>query len=135
MVRLVRFNREPAFNDLFNRFFENEFINSDYVPATNINETDENFELSMLIPGIKKEQVNISLEDNLLTVSAEVEKKEEDENGWRKEFIFQSFNRSFRLPKTVDAEAIKAEQTDGVLRIQIPKKKEEQKLKKLIAIS
>lgn len=135
MVRLVRFNREPAFNDLFNRFFENEFVNSDYVPATNINETDENFELSMLIPGIKKDQVNISLEDNLLTVSAEVEKKEEDENGWRKEFTFQSFNRSFRLPKTVDAEAIKAEQTDGVLRIQIPKKKEEQKLKKLIAIS
>lgn len=134
MVRLVRFNREPVFNNLFNQFFEGELANSNNRPATNINESEEAFELSILVPGYKKEQVNIEIEENILTVSAEIE-QEEKENEWKREFSLNSFSRAFRLPKNADAELIKAEQNDGILNITIPKLKEEQKLKKLIAIS
>ena len=134
MVRLVRFNREPAFNNLFNRFFENEFENTNYVPATNIKESDNAYELNILIPGFKKDQVNIEVNDNVLTISASLETRSEEED-WRKEYSIESFSRSFQLPKTVNLEAIKAEQNDGILRIEIPKMKEEQKVKKLIAIA
>jgi HSP20 family protein len=134
MVRLVRFNREPAFGNLFNRFFEGEFNNSSLNPATNIKETDDAFELRLLVPGYNKDLINIELDENVLTISAEVEAEKEDLE-WRKEYTTESFSRSFRLPKTVDIDAIKAEQKDGVLQLEIPKKKEEQKLKKLIAIA
>ena len=134
MVRLVRFNREPAFTNLFNHFFEGEFNHSSSSPATNIKETDGAFELSLLVPGYTKEQVNIELDELVLTISAEL--KKEDENlEWKREYRVESFSRSFRLPKTADVDAIKAEQKDGVLRLEIPKKKEEQKLKKLIEIA
>ena len=134
MVRLVRFNEEPTFGNLFNRFFEGEFNPSNQYPATNIKETEEAFELSLLIPGYSKEQVNIELEEQVLTVSAEIEEKDESPE-WRKEYRLGSFSRSFRLPKSIDIDGIKAEQKDGILRLEIPKKKEEQKLKKLIAIA
>ena len=134
MVRLVRFNREPVFNNLFNQFFEGELSNSKDSPAANINETEQAFELNILVPGYKKEQVHIEVEENILTISAEVEVLENDQ-AWKKEFELGSFSRSFRLPKNVDQERIKAEQVDGILKVSIPKLKEEQKLKKLIAIS
>ncbi len=134
MLRLVKFNNEPTFGNLLNHFFEGEFNRSTYEPAVNIGETDKHFELDLLIPGYTKEQINIELDDNVLTISAEVEPKDDDLE-WRKEYSIESFSRSFSLPKTVDGEAIKAEQKDGILRLEIPKKKEEQKLKKLIAIA
>lgn len=135
MVRLVRFNREPDFSDLFNRFFDNDLGNTKYVPATNINENDESFELSMLVPGFKKDQINITFEDQVLTISAQAEEsKENEEYGSRKEYRFESFSRSFRLPKNINVDKINAEQADGVLRIAIPKMQESEKPKKLIAI-
>lgn len=134
MVRLVRFNREPALANVFNHFFEGEFNQSGSRPAANIKETEVAFELSLLVPGYSKEQVNIELDEFVLTVSAELEKEKENLEG-RNEFSLESFSRSFRLPKTADIDAIKAEQKNGVLRLEIPKKKEEQKLKKLIEIA
>lgn len=134
MVRLVRLNREPAINNLFNRFFEGESVTPDFIPATNIKESDEAFELNVAVPGYKKEQVNIELKENLLTISAAIETKKE-ESEWHKEFTVQSFSKTFVLPKNVDIEAIKADQNDGILRVQIPKKKEEQKVKKRIEIA
>lgn len=133
MVRLVKFNREPAFRNLFDRYFEGEFAPSVSQKAANIKESEDAFEIDLMVPGYKKEQINIELDDNLLTISAEVEAKNEEE-GWRKEFVLDSFSRSFQLPKTVNMEVITAEQNDGILRILIPKLKEEQKLKKLIEI-
>ncbi len=133
MVRLVKFNREPIFSNLFDRYFEGEFTPSISNKAANIKESDDAFEIDMMVPGYTKEQINIELDDNLLTISAEVIDKNEEE-GWRREFILNSFSRSFQLPKTVNNEAITAEQNDGILHILIPKLKEEQKLKKQIEI-
>ena len=134
MVRLVRFNREPAFTNLLNHFFEGEFNRPNLNPATNIKETEEAFELSIFVPGYTKDQINIELDEFILRVSAELE-DENEQTEWRKEYGTGSFNRSFRLPKSVDVDAIKAEQKDGILRIEIPKKKEEVKHKKLIEIA
>lgn len=132
MIRLVKLNREPVFNTLFNQFFEGELANTNWHPATNIKESDKAFELSVLIPGYKKEQIHIEIDENILKISAEVEKEKEE---WTREYSLEAFSRSFRLPKSIDVDGIKAEQKDGILRLEIPKKKEEQKLKKLIAIS
>jgi HSP20 family protein len=134
MVRLVRFNREPVFTNLFNQFFEGEFNRPDLSPAANIKETDKAFELSLFIPGYSKEQINIELDEFVLNISAEIE-DEKEQTEWRKEYSIGTFIRSFRLPKSVDIDAINAEQKDGILRIVIPKKKEEVKLKKLIEIA
>ncbi len=134
MVRLVRFNREPAFTNLFNSFFEGEFNRPDLSPAANINETDDAFELSIFVPGYSKEQINIELDEFVLTISAETE-DEKEQTEWSKEYSIGSFSLSFLLPKPDAIYAIKAEQKDGVLRIEITKKKEEQKLKKLIEIA
>jgi len=134
MVRLVRFNREPVFNNLFNNFFEGELGNQKQRPATNIKESDTAFNLSVFVPGYKKEEINIEIDENILTISAEIPVDKEELN-WQREYSLESFSRSFRLPKTIDIEAIKAEHIDGVLSIEIPKMKEEQKVKKLIAIA
>lgn len=134
MVRLVRLNREPDFLNLFNHFFEGEFQRPEHSPAANISETEEAFNLNLFVPGYSKEQVNIELDEFVLTVSAEIE-NENEQTEWRKEYVLDSFSRSFRLPKSIDIDAIKAEQKDGVLNIVIPKKKEEEKLKKLIEIA
>ncbi|MCD6091783.1 MAG: Hsp20/alpha crystallin family protein [Bacteroidales bacterium] len=134
MIRLVKFDSEPSFNNLFNRFFEGELGDSSNRPTTNIKENDEAFELNILIPGFKKEQVHIEIDEHILNITAEQEAKDEEQE-WLKEFSFDSLNRSFRLPKNIDIESVEAEQRDGILHIKIPKKKEEQKLKKQIAIA
>lgn len=135
MVRLVKYNREPAFSNLFNRFFEGELGSLGNRPATNIRESEEAFELDLLVPGYKKEQINIEIDEMVLTISANVEATNDEQEEWLKEFSLDSFNRSFRLSKNIDIESIKAEQVDGILHIKIPKLKEEQKIKKLIEIA
>jgi len=135
MVRLVKYNSEPAFSNLFNRFFEGELGNLGNRPATNIKESEEAFELDILVPGYKKEEINIEIDERILSISAKQDENNEDQEAWLKEFSIDAFNRSFRLPKNIDIEAIKAEQVDGILHIYIPKLKDVQKMKKLIEIA
>lgn len=134
MIRLVKFNREPAYTSLFNRFFEGEFNQQSFVPMANVQENENGFDLKLVVPGYTKEQVKISLDENILTVSAEIENKQEEQE-YTQEFSFGSFSRSFRLPKNIEVDAIKANQENGILSIQIPKRKEEPKLTKLIEIA
>ncbi len=137
-MNLIRFNHQPAFSDLFDQVFFNNFDNDSKVacrkPATNIVENENNFELSLAVPGLGKEDIKIDLEDNLLTISSEKEDEKEDVNYSRREFTYQNFSRSFTLPKTVDTEKIKADYKNGILFVTLPKI-EEAKLKKAIKIS
>ena len=73
-----------------------------------------------------KDDFKINLDNNILTISAEVDdaKREEGKNYSRKEFYYGSFSRSFTLPKTIDLENIKAEYENGILKIALPKKEE-----------
>ena len=107
-----------------NRWFEREF--KDSVPAVNVIENGKEFNLDFAAPGFDKSDFVIDVEDNILTVSAErsKEEKKEEENFTRKEFSYNSFSRSFNLPKTLNTEKIDARYNDGILRLSIPKKEE-----------
>lgn len=119
-----------------NRWFERETNNS--LPAVNIKENSKEFEIEFAAPGFNKNDFKINIEANVLTISAEKkeEKNEETSRFTRKEFTYNRFSRSFTLPQTVNVENIDAKYTDGILKLQIPKKEEAKKeLKKEIKIS
>ncbi len=110
------------------------------IPAVNIKETLEAFQVEMAAPGMNKKDFKVKLEGNRLIIRSEknnqtVEK--EDGKYTCKEFSYQSFQRTFDLPKeAVDADKIKAKYEDGVLHLLIPKKEEaKQKQPKLIQVS
>lgn len=93
------------------------------VPAVNILERSNEFELQLVAPGYSKEELKLNVEAGTLSVSAEkkAENLKEDERFTRREFVHTSFARSFSLPETVNAEAITAEYANGVLHVRIPK--------------
>ncbi len=94
-------------------------------PAVNIVETENNFRLEVAAPGLGKEDFKVELEQNRLTISAEKQsEKVEGENLRMREFAYNSFKRSFTLPKTVDGERIEAKYEQGVLSLVLPKKEE-----------
>ena len=97
-------------------------------PAVNIYETNEKFEIEIAAPGLEKEDFKIDLKnDHLLVYSEKKDQKEEKEKGKvvRSEFRYSSFQRSFALPKDIDATAINATHKNGVLIIELPKKVEQ----------
>src|SRR4051812_17526904 len=100
----------------FPAFFQNEFSKL-ASPAVNIKETKDAYNIEASVPGFAKDSFNIKVEDNLLTISAEVkeEKAEDGENYTRKEFTHASFKRSFTLPKTIVADKISAAYENGIL--------------------
>jgi HSP20 family protein len=99
------------------------------VPAVNIVETKDHFNLSFAIPGMKKDDFHIDMEGNMLSVSCEKEEsKEEKEHKYtRKEYNYSTFSRSFSLPEDVIKDKIQATYTDGVLHLMLPKKDEAKK--------
>lgn len=122
----------PRFSNLFDNFFENEFHNINRkeffkTPAlVNVKDTESAYIIDVAAPGFKKEDLSIKVENNLLILSAETKQETEtkEEKFTRKEFNFSSFNRSFTLPKTVDAEKIAAAYENGILTVTLPKKEE-----------
>ncbi|GAB3691815.1 Hsp20/alpha crystallin family protein [Spirosoma flavus] len=138
MATLVRYNNFPTF---FNPFYSRPVINryqatTTNVPAVNVKETETAFHLELAAPGLKKEDLKINVENNRLTIAYNTESKSEEntEKFTRQEFGFTSFERSFRLPKTVNADEIKAAYTDGILTLELPKV-EETKLVKEITVA
>jgi HSP20 family protein len=93
-------------------------------PLADITETDKEFLIKAELPEVKKEDVKITLQDGVITISGERkhEKEHKDANEIRVESFYGSFSRSFSLPENVDPENIRAESKDGVLRIHIPKR-------------
>ncbi|MBN9385590.1 MAG: Hsp20/alpha crystallin family protein [Chitinophagaceae bacterium] len=100
------------------------------VPAANITENKDNFEVSLAAPGMKKDDFNIDVEGNVMTISAEKEEKKEekDERYSRREFNYTSFSRSFTLPEGVNKEKIDASYDNGLLKLILPKTEEAKKL-------
>lgn len=122
----------PMFDDLFTRELfnwgnTNFSSTSTTIPSVNIKETDETFEVEVAAPGMEKQDFNITLDGSLLTISSVKQHKEEskEDNYTRREFSYQSFQRSFELPKqVVDEENINAHYENGLLHITIPKREE-----------
>ncbi len=107
--------------DKFFKGFENTSL-----PATNIKETEDAFEVELSVPGYNKEDFNLKLDNELLTISAKIEDKKEEttEKYTRKEFASRSFSRTFTLPDTIATEEINAKYDNGILRVTLPKNKE-----------
>jgi HSP20 family protein len=97
-----------------------------FVPALDLSETPEAFIVEAAVPGLKAEDLNISVENNVLTISGEVrqEQEQKDRNYHRVERRFGAFQRSLALPNTVKADDITATLNAGVLRLDIPKAEE-----------
>ena len=97
------------------------------LPAVNIRETDGSFMIEMAAPGLKKDNFRVHLDANRLVISSELsdEKNESDEKYSRREFSYQSFQRSFAIPEgTIDGDKISAKYNNGILMITIPKREE-----------
>jgi HSP20 family protein len=96
------------------------------VPAVNVTDNKDNFQVSLAAPGLKKDDFRIDVDGNLLTISSEKEENKEDktEKFTRKEYNYSSFSRSFSLPDEVIKEKIDAEYKDGILKLTLPKKEE-----------
>jgi HSP20 family protein len=99
-----------------------------FVPDFEVKETKDGYLFKADLPGVKDEDLDISLVSNRLTISGrrEAEKQEEGEAWYAYERSYGTFQRSFTLPQGVDAESVKAELKDGVLTLHVPKKPEVQ---------
>lgn len=132
---LLHANPRTLFDDFFSRelfnWGNNNFSSTrTTLPSVNIMENPENFTVEVAAPGMEKQDFQISLEGNLLTISSSKKDRKEENNSnyTRREFSYQSFSRSFELPKdVVDDEHIEAKYKNGVLKLSIPKKEEARK--------
>lgn len=120
--------------------FQNQSHSGTSIPAVNIKETPDSFDVEVAAPGMKKDDFKIELDNNVLTISSErqEEHKEEKEGKYnRREFSYQSFQRSFNLAKEiVDADNIEAKYENGLLHLRIPKREEvKPKPSRLISIN
>jgi|ERR1051325_9936015 HSP20 family protein len=123
----------PAFPSLLDEFFRtddllggrswtDEFTKD--LPAVNIKQNPEDFELELSLPGYGKDNIRVNVEGDMLVISGESKtgKEEKDDRFTRREFGMSSFKRTFTLPDGVDPEKIAAKYEDGILRVNIGKK-------------
>ncbi|MBL6646844.1 MAG: Hsp20/alpha crystallin family protein [Flavobacteriaceae bacterium] len=129
-MNLVR-KTNPWFPSLLDEFITRDLgvdlaTRSQAVPAVNISETDTAFSLVLAAPGKTRKDFQIELDEHILTISSDsnTEHESSHENFTRKEFSYESFQRSFRLPDTVNTQAIKANYKEGILTVELPKLKE-----------
>ena len=111
-------------SDLMRSFFSD---GADYsVPAVNIKENDKNFEIEVAAPGLNKDDFNITLDNDVLTIKSEKKSETEDkqEDYMRREFQYSTFCRSFSLPESVNRDKIKASHKNGILSVELPKNEE-----------
>lgn len=148
MMSLINFNpRFPSLDAMFpnimdatDRLFDEDLsLRNNWMPAMNVKEHKDDFEIEVAAPGFTKKDFEVSIEDDVLTISAESKKtKEEKEEDYsRREFYYNSFKRSFTLPKSIDLKKkIKANYENGVLMIHLEKLETAKKLehKKVIEI-
>ncbi len=126
----------PTIPSFVDNFFSRDLMdwnNSNFsstnstLPAVNIRENEDSFQIEVAAPGLAKENFKVNLDRNLLTISSEVrhEKEEGDKKYSRHEFSYQSFQRSFTLPEAaVEGDKITAKYADGILYVTLPKREE-----------
>jgi len=127
---------ENYFPSFFDRFLNNELMDwnlsnfsstNTSLPAVNVKENENEFVIEVAAPGMNKNDFNIKFHNNVLTVSSEKkdEKEEKNEKFTRKEFSYQSFQRSFTVAENaVESDKISAKYADGILLITLPKREE-----------
>lgn len=133
MVRFEPVRFDPLFKEFgtlarrFNQLFEGEYPETElfgaWHPVVDIVDKGEEILLEAELPGMKKEEIHIEVENNVLTLRGEKKREEKVEKGefFRTERSYGAFSRSFTLPATVNAEKIVAEFHEGVLKVKLPK--------------
>jgi HSP20 family protein len=132
ITRFEPFRGVSSLQNQINRLFSEAFDRSEegsltpWAPAVDIYETEQELVVKADLPGVKPEDLDIRVENNVLTIRGErkFEKKVSEDKYLRVERAYGSFSRSFSLASTVNAEAIKADYKDGVLALSIPKREE-----------
>jgi len=143
---LTRWNENilsPFYTDFYDEIsrrkngFLDSFNNGQAIPAVNISETDSQYKLELVVPGKAKEDFDIRIEDDVLIVSSEEEEKKDstDNNYTIKEYNYNSFSRSFKLPENTDKDKIEAKYENGVLILSIQKQENIEKLSQTINVS
>ncbi|MEG8947084.1 Hsp20/alpha crystallin family protein [Rosettibacter firmus] len=141
LIKFEPLKELETLHDRIQRYFE-DFANfgfpftDNFNPRIDISEDDNNINVVAEIPGVKKEDLKITLQDNILTIEGEKKKEEEKKgrNYYRSERVFGSFKRSFTLPTEVDADNIEAKFEDGTLRINMKKLNPKPKNEKVIEL-
>ena len=140
MAMLPVFGRNTWMPDVFNDFFDNDFMTraNATAPAINVKENDKEYTVELAAPGLKKDDfnVNIDRDGNLhIHMESKNEKKDEDKKSHypRREFSYSKFEQTLLLPDDVDKDKIEAKVNDGVLTVNLPKteKKEDKTLKQI----
>lgn len=127
---------EGYFPSFIDRFLNNDLMDwnqtnfsgtNTSLPAVNVKETDDDYFIEVAAPGMSKKDFNVNFQNNVLTISSEKkdEKEEKDDSYTRREFSYQSFQRSFTVPgNDVDSDKISASYENGILNIKLPKREE-----------
>jgi len=136
--------REDPFENLAKKFFGGDdffrispsklFMGENQtIGKANIIDNEKEYALELSVPGFKKEDININIDGDILTISSDFEDSKEESNDkyYRKEFIKSSFSRSFYVPEDVSFSKIDAKMEDGILNVSFPKKEKKKKDSKL----
>ena len=135
-MTLVKFNSDnkkngslTTFNNVFDSIFNDTFFSDrmmSRVPAANISESKDHYHVELAAPGLRKEDIKLSLERDVLSISVEQNGQQDaqERNFNKREFSYSSFVRSFTLPESADENGIEAKYENGVLCINIPKREE-----------
>tara|TARA_A100001015_G_scaffold11254_1_gene13452 strand:- start:155 stop:571 length:417 start_codon:yes stop_codon:yes gene_type:complete len=131
--------QNPDFNSLFDELiFNKDWKNQKLsLPAVNIIEADDHFDIQLATPGMKKSDFQIEVEEGVLIISSDTDTQsnETETSFTRKEFDYHSFKRSFNIPDTIYVDRISATYKEGILTVSLPKKEEAlPQPKKLVSI-
>ena len=129
IMRIVKYNNNNVFPSLMNEFFNDDlrmnFFNRRHsVPSVNSVENNDSFEIDLAVPGMKKDDFTIELNDKILVISSDNSDYDQNERTRLNEFNYSSFQRSFRVPESVELDKIKANYKNGILKIKLPKRKD-----------
>jgi HSP20 family protein len=126
------------FDSFLDNFIENRgsLLTTDFTPSVNTREGEHAYHVEVDLPGVKKDDIDVDVKDNIVTISGERKTKKEvkEEDYYKVESSYGKFERSFTLPENVDVENIHAESEDGVLEVVIPKLEKVEKQSKKIEI-
>jgi len=141
LIKFEPFRELDTLHDRIQRYFEDypNFgfnFNENFYPRIDISEDKDNINIVAEIPGVKKENIKITLQDNVLTIEGEKKKESEqkEKNFFRSERMYGSFKRCFTLPELVDSEKVDAKFEDGMLNVQLRKIEHKVKKEKIIEL-
>ncbi|MFN0176463.1 MAG: Hsp20/alpha crystallin family protein [Saprospiraceae bacterium] len=143
-MSLIKWSPESSFFPSLSTWMDDFFPDNGFkpavkgisIPAVNVKESKEAFKVNVAAPGFKKEDFELEVKNGYLTISGESkeEKEDKDETFTRCEYSYNTFSRSFSLPENVNGDNISAQYADGVLKVNLPKKKADEKPVKQISV-